>query len=214
MLLSGALKRLKGGASRADPLTFPRSLPLSLRHCHGLQAPSLPKGPRLPNNTKASPIKPKKISKGEDEKDFDDGDNEKDEFAEGEDEDDVNSGTAHAAHHQQQPSIESVMSDISAYRSATSGTPPVVSESVASENTRFPTRKLKIPKGEFGLTEMLAVIEAKAMLLATPPPPPLDDVDRLLFGAKIDVGSVHPQIREIYAGTFKKMDEIDSVSRL
>lgn len=114
-----------------------------------------------------------------------------------------------STHHQQQPSIESVMSDMSVYRSPTPITPPSAASSGQSGTSG---KKLRIPKGEFGLTEMLAVIETRAMANIPPPPPPLDDIDLLLFGPKLDIESVHPHLRDIYSGTFKKMADINSVS--
>ena len=118
-------------------------------------------------------------------------------------------GTQSTSHHHPQPSIESVMSDMSAYRSPTPLTPP--SGGSSSQGGTF-GKKLRIPKGEFGLTEMLAVIETRAMEKIPPPPPPLDEIDQMLFGPKIDLDSIHPQIRDIYAPTLKKMAELDSVS--
>lgn len=117
-------------------------------------------------------------------------------------------GTQTSAHHQPQPSIESVLSDMSVYRSPTPITPP----SAASSGQGISGKKLRIPKGEFGLTEMLAVIETRAMERIPPPPPPLDEIDQLLFGPKLDIESVHPHLRDIYAPTIKKMAELDSVS--
>ena len=98
--------------------------------------------------------------------------------------------------------------DMSAYRSPTPITPP----SAASSGQGISGKKLRIPKGEFGLTEMLAVIETRAMARIPPPPPPLDEIDQLLFGPKLDIESVHPHLRDIYAPTIKKMAELDSVS--
>ena len=74
--------------------------------------------------------------------------------------------------------------------------------------------RIRIPKDEFGLTEMLAIIDTKAALGREPPPPPMDVVDKLYFGRKIDLEKLHPDIRDVYSGTLKKMDELDSVSVL
>ncbi|KAI5117770.1 hypothetical protein M0805_003589 [Coniferiporia weirii] len=118
---------------------------------------------------------------------------------------------SNTSHRQYQPSIESIMSDISDYRTAASGTPLAMTSihTVRSPSPLQPKR-LRIPKDEFGLTEMLAIINSKASLGKQPPPPQPDEVDRLLFGTELDAESIHPQIRDVYAGTFKKMKELDA----
>ncbi|KAL5513124.1 BUD14 [Sanghuangporus vaninii] len=116
------------------------------------------------------------------------------------------------SHHQYQPSIESVLSDVSSdYRTAASATPVANAPSrlAMSPSPIQGAKRPRIPKGEFGLTEMLAVIHSKAMLGKEPAPPSPDEVDKLFFGTPIDPETVHPQIRDVYAGTFKKMKEID-----
>lgn len=50
------------------------------------------------------------------------------------------------------------------------------------------------------------------MTTRKPELPPLDPVDELLFGREIDVNSLHPQIRDIYASSFKELEEMDNVS--
>lgn len=100
------------------------------------------------------------------------------------------------------------MSDVSAYRTATTNTP--VPSNISSQPSSQ-SKRPKIPKDEFGLTEMLAIIESKVSLSREPPPPALDEVDRLLFGPKLDLETIHPQIREVYSGTLKKMEDLDNV---
>lgn len=115
-------------------------------------------------------------------------------------------------HRQYQPSIESVLSDVSDYRTAASGTPLAMSSSrLALSPSPILAKRPRIPKDEFGLTEMLAIINAKAMLGKEPRPPSPDEVDKLFFGTKLDLETVHPQIRDVYAGTIKKMKEIETV---
>jgi hypothetical protein len=53
-------------------------------------------------------------------------------------------------------------------------------------------------KDEFGVGLMLAIIE-----LSGPRPPPTDLVEEMLFGRSIGHASLHPQIRDIYAGSFR-----------
>ncbi|KAF8164737.1 hypothetical protein B0H34DRAFT_855276 [Crassisporium funariophilum] len=111
------------------------------------------------------------------------------------------------------PSIASVISDQSGR-----GTPPVQSNlsRVDEEKTRTrtspknPQRRPIIPKDDFGLSHMMAVIEFKA---STPKKTtrPMDPVDELLFGTPLDLESLHPQVRDIYASGFKQLDEMDKI---
>ena len=98
------------------------------------------------------------------------------------------------------------MSDSSAYRSASPATPNTVRSIPRSTKSR-----VMVPKDDFGVTQMMAVIEARAMIPKKSSLPPLDPVDDLLFGREIDVDSLHPKIKEIYSDTFKKLDEMDRV---
>jgi hypothetical protein len=68
-----------------------------------------------------------------------------------------------------------------------------------------------MPKDEFGVGHMLALIELSGRRGATPLPP-LDPVEEMLFGRSIDYASLHPQIRDIYAGSFRQLEEMDKVS--
>ena len=67
-----------------------------------------------------------------------------------------------------------------------------------------------IPKDDFGHAPMMAIIEYKG-LRPKQPIPPLDPVDELLFGAPLDLDSLHPQVRDIYASGFKQLEEMDKV---
>ena len=71
-----------------------------------------------------------------------------------------------------------------------------------------------VPKDDFGVTQMMAVIEARAMISKKSSLPPLDPVDDLLFGREIDIDSLHPKIKEIYADSFKQLDEMDRVCHI
>ncbi|RDB20253.1 hypothetical protein Hypma_012584 [Hypsizygus marmoreus] len=111
-----------------------------------------------------------------------------------------------------QPSIASVMSDLSGY--ATAPTHVSTSRNEERESPRLVAtpkpqqRRLVIPKDDFGVAHMLTIIEYKD---AQPKValPPLDPVDALLFGRPIDTQSLHPQVREIYAPAFKQLEELD-----
>lgn len=120
-----------------------------------------------------------------------------------------------ATHRQHQPSIESVLSDVSDYRTAASATPSgrtTTSSGTVLSPSPIPAQRIRIPKDEFGLTEMLAIIDSKAALGRGPPLPPMDEVDKLYFGRKVDPEKLHPDIRDVYSGTLKKMEELDLVS--
>ncbi|KAG6811179.1 hypothetical protein H0H92_008663 [Tricholoma furcatifolium] len=118
------------------------------------------------------------------------------------------------------PSIASVMSDLSGY--ATPATHDVDLSSDELHGSRSaPTpkpssqqqlRRPLIPPNDFGIGHMLTIIEYKDVK-AKSPLPPLDAADALLFGRPLDVQTLHPQIRDVYAPTFKQLDEMDKVRR-
>lgn len=116
-------------------------------------------------------------------------------------------------HKQSQPSIASVLSDTSDYRTAASSTPLAMASMRNMLSPSPPvTKRPKLPKDDFGLTEMLAIIHSRADLAKPPPQPEPDDVDKLLFGTPLNIEDVHPKLRDIYAPTYQKMKEIDAVS--
>lgn len=113
------------------------------------------------------------------------------------------------------PSISSVLSDQQQQQGR--GTPPVQSSLArVQEEERAGTprsqqrRRLVLPKDDFGLAQMMAIIEYKA-LRPTKALPPLDPVDALLFGRPVDLEALHPAAREIYGPEFKHLEEIDKV---
>jgi hypothetical protein len=132
-------------------------------------------------------------------------------------------------HSHRQPSIASVMSDItstSVYATPTaqllSPTETELNLSVRSDvtlksapqpqpPTRPPVKRPYICPDDFGVAQMLAIIEI-AGTVVKPPEPPLHPVEELLFGRSIEVQSLHPEIREIYSGAFQQLDEMDKVS--
>ncbi|KAK0448183.1 hypothetical protein EV421DRAFT_1786212 [Armillaria borealis] len=116
-----------------------------------------------------------------------------------------------------QPSIGSVMSDLSGY--VTAPTPPAIYSRSPTDSPHSggtvqkppPIRRPFLPKDDFGVSNMLAVIEYRASKSAAAPLPPLDPVDEMLFGRPIDATNLHPKIREIYAGSFKQLAEMDKI---
>lgn len=110
------------------------------------------------------------------------------------------------------PSIASVMSDISGY-----GTPAshMHSESpdgsTRSAVTPKPQRKRPyIPKDDFGLSHMMTIIELAGSTNRAPVPP-MDPVDELLFGRELDIESLHPQVKNIFSNSFKQLNAMDKV---
>ncbi len=58
----------------------------------------------------------------------------------------------------------------------------------------------------------MAIIELAGLQDKPPPPSPVHPIDEMLFGRSINVDELHPAIREVYAPTFKQLDEMDQVS--
>ena len=126
------------------------------------------------------------------------------------------------------PSIASVMSDLSGYdtaathpstpfsapsspRSYATPTPTLKSQGQQEpKSQQLPQRRIKIPKDDFGLSHMMAVIECKSVQPRTVLPP-LHPADELLFGRPIDLEGLHPSVREIYGPGFKQLEEFDKV---
>ncbi|KAL0580604.1 protein phosphatase regulator [Marasmius crinis-equi] len=137
------------------------------------------------------------------------------------------------------PSIASVMSDISGY--ATPATHPMTPSPVDNETSRSapgtpklqgqqlqhqrqksagmsttgkrtPAGRPLIPKDDFGVSQMMAIIEyraskSKGAVINNQAKP--DPVDDMLFGRQLDLATLHPKIRDIYADSFREMDEVD-----
>lgn len=119
------------------------------------------------------------------------------------------SNSKYSGTHERQNSIASMLSDLqSGYRSPTPGTPPYSTTRAASVLRR---PKPYIPKDDFGLSNMLAVIELGGSVRA-PTPPPSDFVEEFFFGKKLNAEALHPAVQEIYAETFKQLEAMDAVS--
>ncbi|RPD54387.1 hypothetical protein L226DRAFT_617846 [Lentinus tigrinus ALCF2SS1-7] len=113
--------------------------------------------------------------------------------------------------HERQSSFASAMSD---YRTATpsSPRPPTATMPSAHGHREDNKPKLVLPKNDFGLNEMMAVIEMRAALHnKIPEHEPLDPVEEMLFGRPIDPQALHPEIRNIYASTFTQLEEMDQI---
>ena len=117
-----------------------------------------------------------------------------------------------ATHTPRNPSIASVMSNQS--DRSTPQKPSNLSrveEERVRATPRGQQRRVVLPKDDFGISHMMAIIDYKASKPKTKEPPPQHPVDELLFGKSIDLESLHPQIRDIYASGFKQLEEIDKV---
>ncbi|KAF8554659.1 hypothetical protein OG21DRAFT_1439888 [Imleria badia] len=132
-------------------------------------------------------------------------------------------------HSHRQPSIASVMSDLtttSMYATPTAqllsptDTEAELSLSVRDvtfksapqpqSQTRSAVKRPYICPNDFGVAHMLAIIEI-AGTVSKPPEPPMHPVEEMLFGRSIEVQTLHPEIREIYSGAFQQLDEMDKM---
>ncbi|OCH84519.1 hypothetical protein OBBRIDRAFT_397822 [Obba rivulosa] len=111
--------------------------------------------------------------------------------------------------HERQSSHSSALSDASNYRSGTPSTPSAAMPAGRDGKNQRP--RLVLPDDDLGLSNMMSIIEARASQYKIPDSPPLDPVDELLFGKILDLNALHPDIRDIYAGTFKQLDDMDEV---
>lgn len=112
----------------------------------------------------------------------------------------------YAVPHERQASFASAVSE---YRTATPSSPH---RAITAQPPRDNKPKLVLPKNDFGLNEMMAVIEMRASLnKKIPERAPLDPVEEMLFGRPIEPHTLHPEIRNIYASTFKQLEEMDQV---
>lgn len=129
------------------------------------------------------------------------------------------SGRAATAH-KTQTSITSVMSDSTAMDRSRTGTPaannPMVNGTgtaplaLRSQPPPKPT-KLKI-KDDFGLEQMIAIIELAASREKPPPPSPLSYEDEVLFGPTLSANDLHPRVRDIFEPALQSLEEMDRVS--
>ncbi|KAJ3929847.1 MAG: hypothetical protein NXY57DRAFT_976713 [Lentinula lateritia] len=97
---------------------------------------------------------------------------------------------------------------------------PVPTPPHQQRKTPTPTTKRPPPihtKEDFGVSHMLSVIEFRAMKpktlnkLGGRSDSDVDPVNDMLFGRPIDLDSLHPKIRDLYADSFKRMAEMDEM---
>jgi hypothetical protein len=116
--------------------------------------------------------------------------------------------------HLRQISIASLATDTSSgsgYRTAV-GSPSSASASPAKVAPRQRKPKVTLPKDDFGVSHMMAIIELSGLQDKPAPLPPLHPVDEMLFGRPLNLDELHPAIKEIYAPTLKQLDEMGQVS--
>jgi len=115
------------------------------------------------------------------------------------------------APHLRQTSVTSVTTDTSGYRTAV-GSPIMTSPSPAKSGLLKQRKpKLTLPKDDFGVSHMMAIIELAGLQDKPPPLEPLHPVDEMLFGRRVDVEELHPTIRDIYAPTFRQLDDMNKM---
>ncbi|KAF5337294.1 hypothetical protein D9611_002974 [Ephemerocybe angulata] len=106
-----------------------------------------------------------------------------------------------------QPSVGSVTSaETFNARGATDGILSRIAESPRPQQKK----PVVLPKDDFGISHMMAIIEYKA-LQPQKPSRPIDPADELLFGTPIDLESLHPLARDIYAAGFKQLEDMDKI---
>ncbi|KXN88348.1 Tip elongation aberrant protein Tea4 [Leucoagaricus sp. SymC.cos] len=145
--------------------------------------------------------------------------------------------TGRPAADRRQPSMASVMSDTTAgyvtppphpialqvfesprsMASTTSRSGTSANGSGTSSRRRGPV----IPKDDFGISHMMAIIEynaaqaksreSEARLGEDGKEKEVDVVEERLFGRPIDLEQLHPQVRDIFEGGFKMLEEMDKV---
>jgi hypothetical protein len=104
------------------------------------------------------------------------------------------------------------MSDLSGYGTPASHMPNESPDgSLRDVATPKPHKKRPyFPKDDFGLSHMMTIIQLTGAS-PKPPVPPMDPVDELLFGRKLDIGTLHPQVRDIFSESFKQLEAMDKV---
>ncbi|CAK5265339.1 unnamed protein product [Mycena citricolor] len=109
-----------------------------------------------------------------------------------------------------------ILSASTSERSETSRRQPSVTSLVLDDVSghvspaKLTQKRVAIPHDDFGVSHMMAIISLRGSV-SRKPLAPLDTVDELLFGRPMDVTSLHPKIRSIYADAAKDLDDIDKL---
>jgi len=116
-------------------------------------------------------------------------------------------GSKTGSYRNKQPSVGSLRSENSSNETSSPSTPATTATNHhARGNT--PRRSPLIVKDDFGVSDMMAIIELNAASKEQPPPP-MDYVDEMLFGSQLNLEELHPRVREMFSGTFKQLDDMD-----
>ncbi|KDQ07775.1 hypothetical protein BOTBODRAFT_192233 [Botryobasidium botryosum FD-172 SS1] len=118
------------------------------------------------------------------------------------------------SHRQHQPSIASVLSDLSAYATPQPSTPTTDIPRQEHPSSHIPPIRHRSPvtvhKNDFGFSQMMAVVELSAANQKPPPAEPISTAEELLFGhADFSIDELHPKIRDIFEPTFMQLDNMD-----
>jgi hypothetical protein len=100
----------------------------------------------------------------------------------------------------------------SEYRTAVASPSSATTSSPAKVALRPRKPKVTLPKDDFGVSHMMAIIELSGLQDKPAPLPPLNPVDEMLFGRPLNLDELHPAIKEIYAPTLKQLDEMGQAS--
>ncbi|KAF8313400.1 hypothetical protein DL93DRAFT_1166009 [Clavulina sp. PMI_390] len=117
--------------------------------------------------------------------------------------------------HQQQPSIASILSDLSAYTStsdpdqtavarSTSARPSVLDKVTPSTTSS----SISPATGVSGISRMLAIIELNATLGQPPRRPGPSVLDQIFLGTGLNVEELHPRVREFYEPNIRDMQDL------
>lgn len=121
--------------------------------------------------------------------------------------------TAVTTNHHQQPSIASVMSDLSAYTVSDKRTspPPQVHN---MGNIEEDGQKPHVPRfgtDEMGISRMLALIDLAASSSRPERPAKPSDLDRYYLGTNLSLSELHPQARDLYEPVIQHLSDVDKV---
>ncbi|KAF8510364.1 hypothetical protein BU17DRAFT_55443 [Hysterangium stoloniferum] len=124
------------------------------------------------------------------------------------------SGSKNDSLRDKQPSNSSLRSEDSSNEVTTPSTPATTATNPHNHNARAHPRPLVV-RNDFGVADMISIIELNAAASKRVPltlPPPMDHVDEMLFGTRVNLEDLHPRVREMYGGTLKQLDDMDRVS--
>ncbi|EJD35956.1 hypothetical protein AURDEDRAFT_188539 [Auricularia subglabra TFB-10046 SS5] len=121
--------------------------------------------------------------------------------------------------HKHQPSVASAESaHSSSYESSGPSTPAttVVTTNTTNTPASVPANNRRPPlvlrESDFGVSRMVARIELLAATGKRSKPrirDPREDLDAAIFGTRVDLNELHPDLRDVYKDTFRQLDDLD-----